>query len=56
MLVPVAFARPPRYWVEHRRPGANPVRFDALDLLEHCLRAWQAFLSARRVQLPSWEY
>lgn len=54
-LLPVAFARPPRFWVEYRRPHAKPVRYDALDLAERCLRAWQTFLSLRGVPLPSWQ-
>ncbi len=53
-VLPVAFSRPPHFWVEYRTPNAKPVRFDALDLLEHCLRTWQNFLTARRVPLPSW--
>ena len=54
VVLPVAFSRPPRFWVEHRRPPDRPVRYDALDLLERCLRAWQQFLTARGVGLPSW--
>jgi hypothetical protein len=53
-LVPVGFARPPRFWVEHRAPAARPVRYDALDLAQRCLFAWQRFLRTRGVQLPSW--
>ena len=55
-VLPVAFSRPPHFWVEHRRPNEKPVRFDALDLLERCLRAWQHFLTARGVTLPTWTY
>lgn len=55
-VLPVAFSRPPHFWIEHRRPGAKPVRYDALDLIERCLRAWQAFLTERGVTPPSWEY
>jgi hypothetical protein len=51
----VAFSDPPHYWVEHRRPYDKPVRYDALDLLERCLRAWQNFLTARGVTLPTWQ-
>jgi hypothetical protein len=54
-LLPIAFSAPPRLWVEHRRPNARPVRYDALDLLDRCLRTWQAFLKERGVQLPSWQ-
>jgi hypothetical protein len=54
-VLPVAFTRPQHYWVEHRAPNAKPVRYDALDLLERCLRAWQTFLTARGVSLPSWQ-
>jgi hypothetical protein len=53
-VVPVAFSSPPHFWVEHRRPNAKPVRYDALDLLERCLRTWQNFLTARGVALPTW--
>ena len=53
-VVPVAFSRPPHFWVEHRQPNAKPVRYDALDLLERCLRAWQNFLTERGVTLPTW--
>lgn len=53
-VLPVAFSRPPHFWVEYRRPHEKPVRYDALDLLERCLRAWDAFLTGRGVQLPSW--
>lgn len=53
-VLPVAFSRPPHFWVEHRTAGAKPVRYDALDLLERCLRAWHNFLTARGVALPSW--
>jgi hypothetical protein len=54
-VLPVGFSRPPHFWVEHRRPNAKPVRYDALDLLERCLRAWQAFLTSHGVDLPSWQ-
>lgn len=54
-VLPVAFVRPPRYWVEYRRPYAKPVRYDALDLAERSLRTWQTFLSLRGVPLPSWQ-
>jgi hypothetical protein len=53
-VVPVAFSRPPHFWIEHRTPNAKPVRYDALDLLERCLRTWQNFLTARAVTLPTW--
>lgn len=53
-LVPVGFARPPRFWVEYRRPNAKPVRYDALDLADRCLVAWQVFLTTRGVPLPTW--
>jgi hypothetical protein len=53
-LVPVGFARPPRFWVEYQRPNAKPVRYEALDLAERCLVRWQTFLSSRGVRLPSW--
>jgi hypothetical protein len=53
-VLPVAFSRPPHFWVEHRRPNAKPVRYDALDLLERCLRTWLAFLTVRGVRLPTW--
>lgn len=53
-LVPVAFAKPPRFWVEYRRPNVKPVRYDALDLAERCLVRWQSFLAGRGVRLPSW--
>ena len=53
-LVAVGFARPPRFWVELRRPGEKPVRYDALDLAERCLITWQTFLTARGVALPAW--
>jgi hypothetical protein len=53
-LVPVGFARPPRFWVEYRRPPGKPIRYDALDLAGRCLVAWQHFLTARAVTLPSW--
>jgi hypothetical protein len=51
---PVGFSRPPHYWVEQRRAYDKPVRYDALDLLERCLRAWQNFLTGRGVPLPTW--
>jgi hypothetical protein len=54
-VLPVAFSDPPHFWVEHRRPSEKPVRYDALDLLERCLREWQNFLTARGVSLPSWQ-
>lgn len=54
VVLPVAFSRPPHFWVEHRRPPDTPLRYDALDLLERCLSAWQQFLTARGVDLPSW--
>jgi hypothetical protein len=54
-VLPVAFTRPQHFWVEHRAPNAKPVRYDALDLLERCLRAWQAFLTSRGVSLPTWQ-
>ena len=54
-IVPVGFVRPPHFWVEYRRPGARPVRYDALDLAERCLSAWQTFLTVRGVALPSWQ-
>ncbi|HZC73501.1 MAG TPA: hypothetical protein VE442_22590 [Jatrophihabitans sp.] len=53
-VVPIAFSSPPHFWVEHRRPNATPVRYDALDLLERCLRTWQNFLTERGVALPTW--
>jgi hypothetical protein len=53
-LVPVGFAKPPRFWVEYQRPNAKPVRWEALDLAERCLVRWQSFLSVRGVRLPSW--
>jgi hypothetical protein len=53
-LSAVAFSRPARAWADYRRPGAKPVRYDALDLAERCLASWRAFLSARGVSLPSW--
>jgi hypothetical protein len=54
-VLPVAFSRPPHFWVEHRKPNDKPVRYDALDLLERCLRTWQNFLGARGVELPTWQ-
>jgi hypothetical protein len=53
-VLPVAFSKPPHFWVEHRRPHDKPIRYDALDLLERCLRTWQNFLAERGVALPSW--
>jgi hypothetical protein len=53
-LVAVGFVRPPHFWVEYRRPNARPVRYDALDLAARCLQAWQSFLTARGVSLPTW--
>lgn len=53
-VLPIAFSSPPHFWVEHRRPNATPVRYDALDLLERCLRTWQNFLTERGVGLPTW--
>jgi hypothetical protein len=53
-VVPVAFASRHQYWVEYRRPDAKTVRYDALGLAEECLLAWQSFLTAREVDLPSW--
>jgi hypothetical protein len=54
-LVPVAFSDPPRFWIEHQRPDVKPVRYDALDLLDRCLRTWQSFLKERGVRLPTWQ-
>jgi hypothetical protein len=54
-LVPVAFAPTPRYWVHYTRPGAKPVRYDALDLAERCRAAWRDFLAGYGVVLPSWD-
>jgi hypothetical protein len=56
VVLPVAFSRPPHFWVEHRKGSDKPVRYDALDLLERCLRAWQNFLTERGVSLPIWQY
>jgi hypothetical protein len=53
-VLPVGFVRPPHFWVEYQRPNARPVRYDALDLVERCLSAWQVFLAARDVALPTW--
>jgi hypothetical protein len=53
-IIPVGFVRPPHFWVEYRRPNSRPVRFDALDLAERCLQAWQTFLTIRGVELPAW--
>lgn len=55
-VLPVAFSRPPHFWVQLRRPNDKPLRFDALDLLERCLRTWQHFLTSRGVSLPTWKY
>lgn len=54
-LVPVAFSRPTHAWVDFRRPGTKPVRYDALDLAERCLDTWRRFLRGRSVAVPSWE-
>jgi hypothetical protein len=54
-VFPVAFSDPPHFWVEHRRPARKPVRYDALDLVDRCLRTWQAFLKERGVVLPTWQ-
>lgn len=54
-LLPVAFSDPPHFWIEHNRPNAKPVRYDALDLLDRCLRSWQSFLKEHGVRLPTWQ-
>jgi hypothetical protein len=54
-IIPVGFVRPPHFWVEYQRPNDKPVRFDALDLAERCLQAWQTFLTRRGVALPTWQ-
>ena len=54
-VVPVGFSKPPHFWVECHRPPAKPVRYDALDLAERCLLAWQRFLRDRGVPLPVWQ-
>jgi hypothetical protein len=53
-LAPVAFAPRVRFWVEHTRPGAKPVRYDALDLARRCHEAWRQFLAGQGVALPHW--
>jgi hypothetical protein len=54
-IIAVGFAEQPRYWIEYQQPGAKPLRYDALDLAEQCLRAWHAFLTERAVELPTWQ-
>lgn len=55
-VLPVAFSRPPHFWVEYQRPYDKPMRYDALDLLERCLRTWEQFLTSRGVNPPRWQY
>ena len=43
-----------RGWVEFAQPGKRAVRYDALDLADRCLAAWNCFLRDRDVALPSW--
>lgn len=45
---------PARAWIEYSEPGAALVRFDALDLAERSLAAWNGFLRAHDVLLPNW--
>lgn len=54
-LAPVPFAPTARFWIEHDRPGAKPVRYDALDLARRCGLAWRQFLAAYGVVPPSWD-
>lgn len=54
-LTPVAFAPTARFWIEHGRPGARTVRYDALDLARRCREEWRRFLVGRGVVPPRWD-
>jgi hypothetical protein len=54
MIVPARIRGTIRMWIEYRAPGKSPVRYDALDLADRSVAAWNAFLVAHGVPLPQW--
>lgn len=54
MIVPARMPGTIRMWIEYRAPGKAPVRFDALDLADRSVAAWNAFLVTHGVALPQW--
>jgi hypothetical protein len=54
-LTPVAYAPTARFWIEHVRPGAKPIRYDALDLVRRCRETWRQYLRGHGAELPRWD-
>lgn len=53
-IVPTRIRGSVRAWVEYREPDKAPRRFDALNLADRCIAAWDAFLRDNGVPLPTW--
>ena len=54
VVVPTRIRGSVRAWVEYREPAKAPLRFDALDLADRSVAAWNDFLIGHGVRLPTW--